>query len=249
MSVSGKKACPGNKLEVKVLDGSQALSSADVRVLLTNPYEGMVGAAVTDAAGSATFTLSKTGEYEVQVVKSGYATTTEKVSFSLCSAETASYAPGLTTTPQPTTTPVANATTTQPTTTPATTTTSMSNSQLEISSAELVITAAKTAGKDVTVAESKLEEAKEALNAGNYAKAETLAKEATTLAQNAQAPATSTTPSTSTTPTPTTTPIGPKKDTGLLAGLGILGLLVIVIVVALVAAVAYYFLAMKKKKR
>jgi uncharacterized membrane protein len=75
-----------------------------------------------------------------------------------------------------------------------------------IHEAENTIEKAKSLGADVREAEDLLTKAKEAFNAGNYAQAESYAKQAITLAKEAVKPTTAT-------PTPTPTPTPTKTST------------------------------------
>jgi hypothetical protein len=242
MTITSTQTCPGDQITVTTTSGV-----TELRLLLTNPYEGLVTSKTSNADGKTTFTLTKAGTYEIHGVRTSYNLGKMVFDYTMCSGgvsatpTTTPVTPSVTpsiTTPPITSTTIPPSTTTPSTTTPTTTTTA-TDAQTAISSATSLISTAKSAGKNVIAAESKLAQAQTEYTAGNYATAETLAKEATTLAQNAQAQ-----PTTTTTPI-TTTPTTAKTDTGVLAGLGILGLLIVVIVVVAIAAGVYFFVIKK----
>jgi hypothetical protein len=236
ITLSYAATCPDNNLTVSVSSGA----NTEVRLLLTEPYEGLVSS-VTTNNNQAAFTLSKAGTYQVTALKPGYKLTSLTFSYTMCNVTGENQ-----TTLPPTIPPLSNITVpandtnvTPPITPPADQ--AKTTAESAISAAESAISAAKAAGKDTTTAESKLAEAKTQYNAGDYTKAKQLADEALTLAQNASvAQQPPTTPATT-----KTEDTKPKTDDGLLAGLGLLGLLLFIVVLLAVVAGVYFFF-MKK---
>ena len=237
ITLSYAATCPDNNLTVSVSSGA----NTEVRLLLTEPYEGLVSS-VTTNNNQAAFTLSKAGTYQVTALKPGYKLTSLTFSYTMCNVTGENQ-----TTLPPIIPPLSNVTVqandtnvTQPITPPADQI--KINAESAISAAESAISAAKAAGKDTTTAESKLAEAKTQYNAGDYTKAKQLADEALTLAQNAQI-APTILPTTTTITTPDTKP---KSDSGLSTVLGNTSLIILLIVLLVLTALIYLVLRRKK---
>ena len=237
ITLSYATTCPDNNLTVTVSSGA----NTEVRLLLTEPYEGLVSS-VTTNNNRAAFTLSKAGTYQVTALKPGYKLTSLTFSYTVCNVTGENQ-----TTIPPIIPPLSNVTVqandtnvTPPITPPADQI--KINAESAISAVESAISAAKAAGKDTTTAESKLAEAKTQYNAGDYTKAKQLADEALTLAQNAQI-APTILPTTTTITTPDTKP---KSDSGLSTVLGNTSLIILLIVLLVLTALIYLVLRRKK---
>jgi hypothetical protein len=112
-----------------------------------------------------------------------------------------------------------------------------------ISSADSAISAAVNSGKDVSAARAKLDEANQALNAGDYILASKLAMEASELAKNAKASAPATTVNTVVKPAAIAQPV--QKTGGFDLVLLLIGAVVLIVIVGL----AYYFTKKRGKER
>jgi parallel beta-helix repeat protein len=97
MSLSLYRApCPANQVTVTAYSGA----NTGLRLLLTSPYEGLVDEQATGSDGTATFSLSANGTYEVDASKAGYGPGSETFTFATCAV-----APALPSVTPPVTTP------------------------------------------------------------------------------------------------------------------------------------------------
>jgi len=238
-TLSASSSCPGDLADVYAYTSGGPLAGATVRVVLYDPYEGLVGQNSTDSSGHVHIGLPSAGTYEVTALKPGYANPS-MVSFAFTPC---ARAPGQNVTlppPQPggNATPPTNVT--QP---PANQT--MGQAQQAITDAGSAISDAAAAGKDVSGARSKLADAQSAFDAGNYQQALELANEAKQLALNAAAPPPAVKPPVAPTPTPTpTTPAPAGFD-----WMPVIILVVLGVVIIAVAAGAYMLFGTKKGSR
>jgi parallel beta-helix repeat protein len=241
-TITATEVCPGNKIDVYAYTTSGALSGANVREVLSNPYEGLITQAPTDSTGHVTFVAGTEGSYTFSSTKLGYANPSEVgVAFTFCPGE----APpkGNVTPPQPPPKPPgANVTPptnkTQPPTNPA-----IGQAQAAITAAQSAISDAKAAGKDASGASDMLAQAQAAFNSGNYAQALDLANKAKQLALSAAAPVAPPKPPVKVTPTPTpavTPPANPCPLSLILIG---------AVILIAIAAGAYMLFGQKKGKK
>ena len=242
MTLAAERNCPNNTVTVTTTSGA----NTELRVLLVDPYEGIIGSTLT-ADNKATFTISKAGTYQVTAIKPSYKLTTLTFSYSMCDVTSGNQTVLPPTTQPNVTTNItvpSNGTNVTPPVTPPVDQTK-ADADSAISATESAIAVAKNAGKNTTAAESKLAEAKTEYSTGNYTKAKQLADEALTLAQNAPALQQPATPP-ATTPATKTQDTKPKTDEGLLTGLGLLGLLLFIVVILAVVAGVYFFFIRKE---
>lgn len=234
LDMSYKFVCPDNSLQVSgSVDGASA-SSVTYKLYETSPTFKLLDTKSAD--GSVSFTLPETGDYQVDGSGSGYVTTTLALSVSACKAGDTGVVKEGTTPPvvenNPETQP-------QPEDQPPVMAPEITKEQAlaDISAADEGISAASKAGKDVSAAKSKLDEANKALNKGDYGQAVAFAAEAQQLAQNALPLAVS--------PAPTGTPTkAPTKETPVAKGFDF-GSLVVPAIIIIIVVAGIYFLTRK----
>jgi len=241
-AISATQVCPGNKIDVYVYTSSGELTGANVREVLSDPYEGLISQDATDATGHAVFDAATEGTYTFSATKTGYANPgTVDLQFTYCFGEAPPPAQNVT----PLQPPKGGANVTPPTnvTQPPPSNQTMGQAQQAISDAQSAISDAGAAGKDASGARSKLAEAQSAFDAGNYQQALELADQAKQLALNAAAP-----PKPPTAPTAPTT-VKPTAQPSAAKGFDWMPLIILVvlgIVVVAVGAGAYLMFGQKK---
>jgi hypothetical protein len=235
VSLSKTFDCATGKLVVTVESGG-AVSGLTVKLFNTADYSVVSG--TSNSEGKVTFTISKTGTYqlEAEATTAYLATSISDFGLTLCPATTET--PEVTTpvtTPE-TTTPEVIVPETTPTTTPETvpevTTPSITKEEVLviISSADSAIVLAVKENKDVSGAKAKLTEANVLIASGDLEGAKKLAEEALALVKSAKAKAT--TPATT---APTTKPATPQQGMDL-GTILLIGAVVVIVIVGI-----YYF--------
>ncbi len=84
--------CPANQVTITSSSGE----GANIRLLLTSPYGGLVEQQTTGSDGTATFSLAANGTYEADASRSGYRPTSITFAFTTCPAATANITPPIT---------------------------------------------------------------------------------------------------------------------------------------------------------
>ena len=238
-TISATQVCPGNKIDVYAYTSTGELTGADVREVLSDPYQGLITQDATDATGHVTFDASTEGTYTLRATKIGYANPSDMdLQFTYCAGE-APPTGGNVTPPQPPT----GGNVTTPTNVTQPPAQDMQQAQQGISDAQSAISDAAAAGKDASGAKSKLADAQSAFDAGNYQQALELANEAKQLALGAAAPPAPVKPPVAPAPVAQPTPAAPK-------GFDWMPLVILVVlgVVVIAAGVGAYMLFGQKKK-
>ncbi|MFH1260468.1 MAG: right-handed parallel beta-helix repeat-containing protein [Candidatus Micrarchaeota archaeon] len=70
-SLSWENICPDNELEVTIKRGS-AISGATIKLILVDPYAGIIDTKLTDGTGKTLFALERSGTYRLIVSHSSY---------------------------------------------------------------------------------------------------------------------------------------------------------------------------------
>lgn len=183
LSILTNIICPGDKVEVTVNDKySSPVSDALAVLVLYNPYAGQIAEHMTGDNGKATFDLPQKADYQIRATKSPYSPGEKIFSFLGCGtvvpvANTSDEMPKETVN-KTAENPEENKVEQPPVTTATDAATALDDASLSISDA------AKE-GKDLSAAREKLEQAKAAMDAGNYEDAVKLANEAKSLAGSA----------------------------------------------------------------
>ncbi|MBI5046731.1 hypothetical protein HZC07_03295 [Candidatus Micrarchaeota archaeon] len=248
-----EQICPDNIYKVYASSSGDPLSSVGLRLTKTNPYEGLIANMETNNNGLALFTIPSEGTYEVRVSSPGGYGSVSPLLFDWVNCPSSKPQPIPVPPPvvQPPVSPPtssgnttmnsSNASTTPPPTQPPANNTpdTKTLASQAIASAQKEIDKSNAAGKDVSAAKAKLLSAQSAFNSQNYNSAQTLAADATKLAQNAQA-APQPAPAPTVTPKPT-----PAPQSAPTSALPLVALLVVLVVIA--AGVAYFMMQKKKK--
>ena len=78
LSLSKRERCPENEVTF------YTSQDAEMRLLLSNPYEGLIASKTVGSSGSVTFVLTKAGTYEATASKTGYKSATLVFTYALC---------------------------------------------------------------------------------------------------------------------------------------------------------------------
>ena len=183
--------CSSGELTATVMDGSSAVSSAEVRLLELSPYFHSTSID-SDSDGEAVFTVTEDGTYKLLASKNNYQFDGSPVTFSLelCSEESPTepeVVPDEGTPSTPPTEPEVNTSDeTQPPEVNTGSDVAMDSASLAIANAVSVISSAKENNMDTSDAESKLAKAQEAYDSGDYELASQLAGEVSGLIKENQ---------------------------------------------------------------
>jgi len=182
LSIGYEFDCSNGKLKIALTHGDTNVSNVIVRLFRqTMPFRELVGGKTTDGTGKAIFDISENGFYEIETVASGsYRTATLGLfELTLCQLEQ---------TPEDGETvesyEILNQSEIDQEETPEYD--AELEAELAMERARNAIDEARTGGMDVSEAEAKLAEAKEAFEHGIYSEVDDLAAEAYRLALNAQ---------------------------------------------------------------
>ncbi|MDD5340109.1 MAG: hypothetical protein PHV13_02565 [Candidatus ainarchaeum sp.] len=72
LTLSAAKQCPGNLLQMTAASDGQPVADVELRIVLYEPYQGLVALQHTAADGTASVALKRSGTYRIYILAEGY---------------------------------------------------------------------------------------------------------------------------------------------------------------------------------